>query len=162
MVTIFTTRFNIIRSSRTLRFCVLCGSQNKRLLFPYTLCGQNAWVFFNPLKNKKKIIFNPSKAQWSLYLPPGLTSYVLPAQCVFVFCVDLRTNGYYFPSHCVGKMRDFSLILLRIKNNIILNPSKAQWSLYLPPGLTYILPAQRVFVFCVDLRTNGDYFSIRH
>jgi len=23
--------------------------------------------------------------------------YVLPAQCVYVFCVDLRTNSDYFP-----------------------------------------------------------------
>jgi len=23
--------------------------------------------------------------------------YVLPAQCIYVFCVDLRTNGDYFP-----------------------------------------------------------------
>jgi hypothetical protein len=23
--------------------------------------------------------------------------YVLPTQCVYVFCVDLRTNSYYFP-----------------------------------------------------------------
>ena len=24
-------------------------------------------------------------------------SYVLPTQCIYVFCVDLRTNSYYFP-----------------------------------------------------------------
>jgi hypothetical protein len=23
--------------------------------------------------------------------------YVLPTQCIYVFCVDLRTNSYYFP-----------------------------------------------------------------
>jgi len=23
--------------------------------------------------------------------------YVLPTQCVYVFCVDLRTNSHYFP-----------------------------------------------------------------
>ena len=34
------------------------------------------------------------KAQWSLYVPLGLTFkkfYVLPTQCIYVFCVDLRT-----------------------------------------------------------------------
>jgi len=25
-------------------------------------------------------------------------SYVLPTQCIYVFCVDLRTNGDYFPT----------------------------------------------------------------
>jgi hypothetical protein len=24
-------------------------------------------------------------------------SYVLPTQCIYVFCVDLRTNSDYFP-----------------------------------------------------------------
>ena len=24
-------------------------------------------------------------------------SYVLPTQCIYVFCVDLRTNSHYFP-----------------------------------------------------------------
>ena len=26
----------------------------------------------------------------------------------------------------------------------------------------YILPAQRIYVFCVDLRTNSDSFPIQH
>jgi len=26
----------------------------------------------------------------------------------------------------------------------------------------YVLPTQRIYVFCVDLRTNGDYFPIQH
>jgi len=25
--------------------------------------------------------------------------YVLPTQCIYVFCVDLRTNSHYFPIH---------------------------------------------------------------
>ena len=26
----------------------------------------------------------------------------------------------------------------------------------------HILPTQRIYVFCVDLRTNSDYFPIQH
>ena len=26
----------------------------------------------------------------------------------------------------------------------------------------YVLPTQRVYVFCVDLRTNSDYFTVQH
>ena len=26
----------------------------------------------------------------------------------------------------------------------------------------YVLPTQRIYVFCVDLRTNSDYFPIQH
>jgi len=56
----------------------------------------------------------PFTAQWSLYIPPMATIctasghymyrqfniqqfYVLPTQCIYVFCVDLRTNSHYFP-----------------------------------------------------------------
>jgi hypothetical protein len=52
--------------------------------------------------------------QWSLYVPPVVTIctaighymyrqfiiqqfYVLPTQCIYVFCVDLRTNSDNFP-----------------------------------------------------------------
>ena len=27
---------------------------------------------------------------------------------------------------------------------------------------SYILPTQCIYVFCVDLRTNSDYFPIQH
>ena len=49
-------------------------------------------------------------AQWSLYVPhSGHYVYhqfnikkfyvlpILPTQCIYVFCVDLRTNSHYFP-----------------------------------------------------------------
>jgi hypothetical protein len=26
----------------------------------------------------------------------------------------------------------------------------------------YVLPTQCIYVFCVDLRTNSDYFTIQH
>jgi hypothetical protein len=26
----------------------------------------------------------------------------------------------------------------------------------------YVLPTQRIYVLCVDLRTNSDYFPIQH
>ena len=39
-------------------------------------------------------------AQWSLYVPQGLTHTnptYCPHSCIYVFCVDLRTNSHYFP-----------------------------------------------------------------
>ena len=44
---------------------------------------------------------SPFKAQWLPYLPPAWILkkfYVLPTQCIYVFCVDLRTNSDYFPT----------------------------------------------------------------
>jgi hypothetical protein len=32
----------------------------------------------------------------SVYCAVRSTFYVLPTQCIYVFCVDLRTNSYYF------------------------------------------------------------------
>ena len=41
------------------------------------------------------------EAQWSPYVPPGLTStnstFCPQSECIYVFCVDLRTNSDYFP-----------------------------------------------------------------
>jgi len=44
---------------------------------------------------------------------------------------------------------------------------KVRWLLYTPPGLTfkkkfYVLPTQCIYVFCMDLITNSDYFSTQH
>ena len=49
----------------------------------------------------------------------------------------------------------------------------AQWSLYVPHSGHYmyrqfniqqfcVLPTQCIYVFCVDLRTNSDYFPLQH
>jgi hypothetical protein len=47
------------------------------------------------------------KLLWSIYVPYSghymyrqfniQQFYVLPTQCIYVFCVDLRTNSHYFP-----------------------------------------------------------------
>jgi hypothetical protein len=41
------------------------------------------------------------KARWLLCVPPGLTSSnpTFCPHCIYVFCVDLRTNSDYFPIH---------------------------------------------------------------
>ena len=48
----------------------------------------------------------PSKSQWSLYVPHSghymyqqfniQQFYFQPTQCIYVFCVDLRTKSHYF------------------------------------------------------------------
>jgi hypothetical protein len=41
--------------------------------------------------------------------------YVLPTQCIDVFCVDLRTNSDYFPiqNELVGFYNEYGVCLLR-------------------------------------------------
>ena len=68
-----------------------CTLLRRSLLFGLTL-GKGIWL---------------STAQWSLYVShSGHYMYrqfniqqfhVLPTQCIYVFCVDLRTNSHYFP-----------------------------------------------------------------
>ena len=86
--------------------------------------------------------------------------YVLPTQCICVFCVD-RINRLVFITEMV-------VCLLRGTDWVFIynsNSSKAQGSIYVPPfniHKFYVLLTQIVYVFCVDLRTNSDYFPIQH
>jgi hypothetical protein len=47
------------------------------------------------------LLIHPFKAQWSLYVCTAMFNIrqfsVLPTHCIYVFCVDLRTNSHYFP-----------------------------------------------------------------
>ena len=79
-----------------------------------------------------------------VYCAVRSTFYSLPTQCIYVFCVDLRTNSDYFTVQhwLVGFYNWDGLCLLR--------------------GTFYVLPTQCIYVFCVDLRTNSEYFTVRH
>jgi len=44
----------------------------------------------NPLKTSGHYVYRQFDIQ---------QFYVLPTQCIYVFCVDLRTNSDYFPMH---------------------------------------------------------------
>ena len=67
---------------------VLCGSQNKQPLFPYTALTDSFFNRFNPLQPSGRYMCHQFNIQ---------QLYVLPTQCIYVFCVDLRTNSDYFP-----------------------------------------------------------------
>jgi len=96
--------------------------------------------------------------------------HVLPTQYIYVFCVDLRTNSDYFPIQYLLTgfwNRDLTLY------SPLVTICTAQWSLYVPHTghymyhqfniqQFYVLPTQCIYVFCVDLRTNNDYFPIQH
>ena len=78
----------IVRSAHTVYLCVLCGSENKQLLFPYTTLTE---CFYNR-------DLTPVASGYYMYRQFNIQQlYVLPTQCIYVFCVDLRTNSDYFP-----------------------------------------------------------------
>jgi hypothetical protein len=45
-------------------------------------------VYFKPLKSSGYYMYH----QFNIH-----KFYVLPTQCIYMFCVDLRTNSDYFP-----------------------------------------------------------------
>jgi len=45
---------------------------------------------------------------------------------------------------------------------IPLNPVLNLRTSWLKVKKSYVLPTQCIYVFCVDLRTNSDYFPIQH
>jgi hypothetical protein len=69
----FANELKILRSTYTVYLCVLCGTENKQRLFPYT-----------------------ALTNWFLLLR-GSVSTARYGLGVYVFCVDLRTNRDYFP-----------------------------------------------------------------
>ena len=77
--------------------------------------------------------------------------YVLPTQCIYVFCVDLRTNSDYFPiQHSMNGFynRDLSLY------TPVVTICTTRFNVH----KFYVLPTQCIYMFCVDLRTSSHYF----
>ena len=70
--------------THTLYLCVLCGSENKQRLFHCTALID--WLVFI---TETQCVYRAVRS----------TFYVLPTQCIYVFCVDLRTNSDYFTVH---------------------------------------------------------------
>ena len=81
--------------------------------------------------------------------------YVLPTQCIYVFCVDLRINNDYFPIQhkLTGLYNRDGVYLLRGTDWIFIY---RQFNIQ----QFYVLPTQCIYVFCVDLRTNSDFFPM--
>ena len=81
--------------------------------------------------------------------------YVLPTQCIYVFCVDLRRNNDYFPiQYWLTGFYNRDLTLYSPVVTICTTRFNIQQS--------YVLPTHSIYVCCMDLRTNSDYFPIQH
>ena len=74
-----------------------------------TLCTAQ-WSLYVPYSGHYtyRTVVTICNTQWSLYVPPSghymyhqfkiQQFYVLPTHCIYLFCVDLRTNSHYFPT----------------------------------------------------------------
>jgi len=60
----------------------------KLKLFSSTVCPAKSVIELIPLTTSGHYMYRQFNIQ---------QFYVLPTQCIYVFCVDLRTNSDYFP-----------------------------------------------------------------
>ena len=97
----------------------------------------------------------------SLYVPPGLAfnnSTFCPHSCIYVFCVDLRTNSHY--------LKIFMCFVWISEQTAIISLYSINWlvciteTVCLLRGTDWVF--KNIYVFCVDLWTNSHYFPIQH
>jgi len=67
---------------------------NKTRMPAHTACFHNALYYLHTDCRASPVNSVKSSGYFTLNVQK---SYVLPTQCIYVFCVDLRTNGDYFP-----------------------------------------------------------------
>ena len=110
-------------------------------------------IFINTLKPSGHYMYRTvvtiCTAQWSLYvLHSGHYMYcTVVTICTAQWSLYVLHSGHYM-------------------YRTVVTICTAQWSLYVPPNLTpknaTFCPHSCICVFCVDLRTNSDYFPIQH
>jgi hypothetical protein len=103
--------------------------------------GNRFWNLHNPLDTI-------CTAKWTLYVPhSGHYMYrTVDNICTAQWTLYVPQSGHYM-------------------YRTVVTICTAQWSLFVPPVNTqqfYVLPTQSIFMFCVDMRTNSDYFPIHH
>jgi hypothetical protein len=112
------------------------------------------------------IVAKVNRDHWLLYVPARLT-FTNSTSCphsVFMCFVWISEQTAIISLYNINWLvcRTETGCLLRGTNWVF----KAQWLLYVPTRLTfnkfYVLPTQCIYVFCVDLRTNSNYFTVQH
>jgi len=172
-----------------------------RYVLHSTFCPHSQFMFFVWIWEQTAIISLYS-IDWlvfiteteCVYCSVRSTFYVLPTQCIYVFCVDLRTKaiislysikwlvGFY--NWDGGCLQRGTFYILRSAHTVyfcVLYGSENKQRLFYCTAVTdlvfitetecvysavrstfYVLPTQCIYVFCVDLRTNSDYFTAQH
>jgi hypothetical protein len=126
-------------------------SNSKNLLSQRPIFCNMVWFYVHYVKT-----FYVTKAHWSLYVPhSGHYMY----RTVVTICIAQWSLYVLYSGHYMYRS--------------VVTICTAQRSLYIPHSghymyhqfniqQFYVLPTQCIYVFCVDLRTNSDYFPIQH
>ena len=135
----------VLPTHRIYVFCVDLRTNRDNFLIQ-NLTGRFLYQRFNPLQPSGHYMYHQFYIQ---------QFYVLHTQCIYVFCVDLRTYRDYF------SIQNLTCCFLYKRFNT-LQPSGHYMYHQFNIQLFYVLHTQYIYVFCVDLRTNRDYFSIQN
>jgi len=84
-----------------------------------------------------------------------------------MFCVDLGKKTAIISLYSIKWLVFTTEIVFTARyglnlSKIYTNPSKPSMYRQFNIQQFYFLPTQCIYVFCVDLRTNSDYFSLQH
>ena len=81
----------------------------------------------------------------SVYCAVRSTFYVLPTQCIYVF----------------GGISEQTAIISLYSIDWLVFITETECVYCAVRSTFYVLPTQCICVFCVDLRTNSDYFTVQ-
>jgi len=130
----------------TVYLCVLCGSENKHRLFPYTALTD--WYLqprFKPLQPSGLYMYHQFNIQ---------QFYVLPTTVYLCVLCGSENKHRLFPYTTLTGW----FLQPRFKP---LQPSGHYMYQQFNIQQFYVLSTQYIYVFCVDLRINIDYFPIQ-
>jgi hypothetical protein len=97
--------------------------------------------------------------------------YVLPTQCIYTFFVWIWEQTAIISLYNINWLvfiTETESFYCAVRTGfcvMYINPSKLNGHyMYRQFNIQqfYVLPTQSIYVFCVDLRTNSDYFPIQH
>ena len=99
------------------------------------------------------------KVQWSLYIRPGLTFN----NCTFCPYSVFMCFVWIWEQTAIISLYSINWLVCITETECLLRGT--DWVfIYRQFNIQqfYVLPTQCIYVFCVDLRTNSDYFPIQH
>jgi hypothetical protein len=153
--------FMVIYILRIPSGCIrICGARIPPTCTPLAqglICAVFSSSRATPTKNEYLFTLrNPLKARWSLYVPHSghYICRTVVTICTAQWSLYVPHSGHYM-------------------YRTVVTICTAQWSLYVPHSghymyrqfnihKFYVLPTQCIYVFCLGLRTNIDYFPLQH
>jgi hypothetical protein len=162
------------RRPDSVRYCVLSAGTFQTALLRVMSTRWRLKLACSCVHNTKCIVGHSKITVFCNVTPDNLiVTDVSEVRAVPIFTVALwlaRCNQFIYSRVFVLA---WFLQRIKLRSSVVSLTYKAQWSLYVPHSGHYMyhefnfqqfsaLPTQCIYVFCMDLRTNSDYFPIQH